>query len=109
MRCLTFYDDFMKDVLPVIQGKVDSEDIKQLYFDMRFFVSIYDIIDEKYKIYADYNENSEFRITLSYMDASNNLKERLKKARSTVFFSATLLPIKYYIEQLGGNEEDYTR
>ena len=108
MRCLTFYDDFMKDVLPVIQGKVDSEDIKQLYFDMRFFVSIYDIIDEKYKIYADYNENSEFRITLSCMDASNNLKERLKKARSTVFFSATLLPIRYYIEQLGGNEEDYT-
>ena len=71
-------------------------------------MSIYDIIDEKYKIYADYNENSEFRITLSCMDASNNLKERLKKARSTVFFSATLLPIKYYIEQLGGNEEDYT-
>jgi len=42
------------------------------------------------------------------MDPSKNLKNCMDKGRSTILFSATLLPIQYYMEQLGGNrEEDY--
>ncbi len=64
-------------------------------------------MDEKYVIYSDYGENGDFRIKLQCMDPSANLRSVLAKVRSSVFFSATLLPIKYYKEQLAGGEDDY--
>ena len=107
MRVMTAYEEFLKDILPKNPEFGDTEELMQLYFDARFFLSIYDVIDEKYRIYADYGEKQNFRITLACMDPSTNLKEYLKKGRAAVFFSATFLPVKYYMEQLGGKNDDY--
>jgi len=41
------------------------------------------------------------------MDPSRKLKEIMMLSESVVLFSATLLPIEYYMEQLGGSKEDY--
>ena len=41
------------------------------------------------------------------INPSNNLKMCMEKAVSTVFFSATLLPVNYYKELLSGDKEDY--
>jgi Rad3-related DNA helicase len=41
------------------------------------------------------------------MDPSKNLLACMERGRSSIMFSATLLPINYYMEQLGGNKEDY--
>ena len=41
------------------------------------------------------------------MDPSTNLKECMAKGRSSVLFSATLLPIWYYKKLLGGDDADY--
>lgn len=84
----------------------NRELLLNLYFEVRSFLYIHDILNEKYCIYGDYAGN-EFRIHLQCMDPSDNLKLCLMKGKSAVFFSATLLPIKYYMEQLGGEEEDY--
>ena len=84
-----------------------KKEIVTLYLEIRHFLNIYDILDEHYRIYTDYNENGEFRIKLMCMDPSKNLRQCLEKGRSAIFFSATLLPIRYYKEQLGGKEEDY--
>lgn len=107
MRALAVYDDFLKEILPKTPDYGNTDDLMQLYFDLRFFAAIFDILNEKYRIYADYSEKGDFRITLNCMDPSDNLKECLKKGRCAVFFSATLLPVKYYMEQLGGDNEDY--
>ena len=45
--------------------------------------------------------------TIPCPGASTKALQCLKKGRSAVFFSATLLPVRYYREQLGGTEEDY--
>lgn len=82
------------------------DEVLNLYFEVRNFLFIHDILNEKYRIYGDY-EGNEFRVHLQCMDPSENLKDCLLKGRSAVFFSATLLPIQYYMEQLGGGEEDY--
>lgn len=84
----------------------NREQILELYFEVRNFLYIYDILNDKYRIYGDYSGN-EFRVHLQCMDPSDNLKLCLAKGRSAIFFSATLLPIKYYMEQLGGEQEDY--
>lgn len=107
MRALSAYDDFLKDVLPKTPEYGNTDDLIQLYFDLRFFSAIYDIMNEKYRIYADYDEKGDFRVTLNCMDPSDNLRACLKKGRAAVFFSATLLPVKYYMEQLGAGKEDY--
>lgn len=82
------------------------EQLLELYFEVRSFLAIHDILNDKYRIYGDY-AGDEFRIHLQCMDPSDNLKGCLLKGRSAVFFSATLLPINYYMEQLGGEEDDY--
>ncbi len=103
LRLMTEYDEFLQDNSN-IEGK---EEVLQLYLDIRHFLNIYDIYNEKYLTYTDYDEQGEFRIKLLCMDPSCNLNKCLEKGKSAVFFSATLLPIHYYKEQLGGREEDY--
>lgn len=83
------------------------EVLLDFYFTVCSFLHIFEKTDEKYTIYADYGENNTFRIHLQCMDPSSNLDSCLKKGRSAIFFSATLLPVTYYREQLAGREEDY--
>ena len=86
----------------------DTRDkLLEFYFNIRSFLSIYEILDNKYVIYSDYTDNGEFCLHLQCMDPSTNLDICLKKARAAIFFSATLLPIRYYMDQLAGGEDDY--
>lgn len=107
MRVVTQFDNFFKNELPKHKDFGDKENLLELYFDIRYFLATAELLDEKYRIYSDYNDNNEFRVTLQCMDPSDNIKECLAKGRSAVFFSATLLPVKYYMGQLGGCNEDY--
>lgn len=107
MRVLTPYEEFLKDVLPHLSAYTETDSLMQLYFDIKFFLYIYEILDEKYRIHLSYDEAGRFLMTLQCMDPSENLKEYLSRGRSAIFFSATLLPVKYYMNQYGGNEEDY--
>ncbi len=103
MRLMTDYEEYLSEYTAA-EGK---EDILGLYMDIRHFLNIYEIYSDKYITYTDYDEQGEFRIKLLCMDPSDNLNTCLDKGKSAVFFSATLLPIGYYKEQLGGREEDY--
>ncbi|MGB8455120.1 MAG: ATP-dependent DNA helicase [Anaerocolumna sp.] len=103
MRLMTEYDEYLSEYKD-LEGK---DDILGLYLDIRHFLNIYEIYSDKYITYLDYNEQGEFRIKLLCMDPSDNLNTCLDKGKSAVFFSATLLPIQYYKEQLGGREGDY--
>ena len=84
----------------------DRETFLQFYFDVRVFLNTWDAIDEHYLIYGDFTSEGEFRLTLKCMDPSLKLREVCDRARAGVFFSATLLPIRYYKEQLGGDADD---
>lgn len=85
----------------------EKEKLLNFYFEIRAFQSIYELTDDHYIIYGDYNADGHFQLHLQCMDPSENLDGCLKKSRCSVFFSATLLPIHYYREQLAGREEDY--
>lgn len=78
-----------------------------LYFNVYHFINMYELLSDKYMIYADFRDNGDFVFHLACMDPSDNLKRYLDKGRSAVFFSATLLPVNYYKEQLGGSADDY--
>lgn len=102
-RLFAEYEEFLS-TYPVSE---ERERVLNLYFDIQHFLAIYEIIDDKYLIYTDYNEEGDFRIKLQCVDPSSNLLHCLERGKTTIFFSATLLPIQYYKEQLGGTEKDY--
>jgi Rad3-related DNA helicase len=103
MRLMTEFDEFIQEST-LLEGR---EECLQLYLDIRHFLNIYEVYNEKYITYTDYDEAEEFRIKLLCMDPSENLNQCLEKGKSAIFFSATLLPIQYYKEQLGGRAQDY--
>lgn len=107
MNAVTAYDDFLRDVLPKHIDYGNRENMFQLYFDMRYFLVISEALDDKYRICGSYNTGDEFVLTLKCMDPSGMLGEYLQRIRSAVFFSATLLPVKYYMQQLGADIDDY--
>lgn len=117
----TVLEDIQNIILPLMQLLDELESFLQdhihfryrdalleFYFHIRHFLNIYDLLTKKYRIYGDYNEEGCFSITLRCMEPSDNIKICLMRGRSSILFSATLLPMPYYQEQLAGTKEDYS-
>lgn len=109
LQLSSVFDEFLQEgntiERPIPQEIMDE--MLNLYFTIRNFLNIYELLDEKYLIYADYDEAENFRLHLQCMDPSTNLDACLNKGKAAIFFSATLLPVKYYMEQLAGRQDDY--
>ncbi len=82
------------------------EEILQLYFDVYSFVNISELYDENYVTIIKKDSNNII-LNMFCVDPAKNLREYISKGYSTIFFSATLSPINYYIKMLGGNEHTY--
>lgn len=83
------------------------KEVLDFYFDVRRFVATHDRLDENYMIYSELLNNGHFEIHLFCVNPAKNLQEFLDKGNSTVFFSATLLPIYYYKKLLSTASDDY--
>lgn len=83
------------------------EEILDFYFEINHFLMIYGKIDEKYYVYSELQSNGDFILKLLCVDPSKNLQECMERGKSSILFSATLLPIQYFKRLLGGTEEDY--
>ncbi len=93
--------------LEEFQENAVREAALELYFEVRTFISVYEKLDENYTIYAELAEDGRFLVRLFCVNPAVNLKEYLEKGNSTVFFSATMLPIHYYKELLSTEKDDY--
>ena len=79
----------------------------EFFFLIRDFLNTYDRMDEHYRVYTEVLEDGSFMVKLLCVNPAFQLKECLEKGNSTIFFSATMLPIQYYKELLSGNQEEY--
>ena len=82
-------------------------DILDFYFQVRSFLNIYDLVDENYVMYSQHEEDGRFRVKLYCVNPAVNLQKCMDKGISTIFFSATLLPIQYYKKLLSERSDDY--
>lgn len=82
------------------------DELLEFYFELRHFLNMYDVLDDKYMIYTEHDSNGDFLLHLYCVDPSGNIADRLAYARMGVFFSATLLPVNYYKEMITGNTEN---
>lgn len=83
------------------------ETLTEFYFEIRNFLNIHDRVDENYEIYTELDPKGQFFLHLYCIRPAVNLRLCLDKGISTVFFSATLLPVTYYKGLLTGESEDY--
>ena len=84
-----------------------KEDVLDFYFCAKNFLTVLDVLDENYEIYGMIGDDGRFFVKLMCINPSIRLKECMGKTISTIFFSATLLPVNYYKKLLTGNIEDY--
>ena len=91
----------------VFHTKEVRGEVLDFYFEVCHFLDIYERVDKNYVTYSEMREDGSFILKLFCVNPSMNLKECMKKGRSTILFSATLLPIAYYKDLLGAEEGDY--
>lgn len=105
MRLYSAMSDYLEEQeetrLPV------RESILEFYFEVSHFLEIYERLDENYVKYTQMQEDGSFILKLFCVNPRENLKQCMERGRSSILFSATFLPILYYKELLGGDEEDY--
>ncbi|MBZ2175778.1 ATP-dependent DNA helicase [Schnuerera sp. xch1] len=82
------------------------EELIELYFDLFRFINISELYDERYVTYIEKLDN-DIVIKLYCVDTSYLLRQALKRGKAAIFFSATLAPLDYYRDTLGGDEDDY--
>lgn len=82
------------------------DEIKDLYFEIRAFISISELYSKEYVTLVEINKN-DVKIKLFCVNPSKNLSKIVQGSYSTIIFSATLTPINYYIDLLGGDDKSY--
>lgn len=103
MRAASLLEEFLEKP----QDFPDKKTVLDFYFALRNFLNIYDLVDEHYVIYSQMDEEGRFMLKLFCVDPSANLQKCIDKARATIFFSATLLPVNYYKKLLSTREDNY--
>ena len=103
MNVLSETDRYLEECV----DKEVRETVLDFYFQVRFFLNIYDGLDENYVVYTEYQENGRFVLKLFCVNPAANLQKCLDKGNSAVFFSATLLPIQYYKRLLSTEKDNY--
>ena len=101
MNVMSEMDKILED-----EKKLDDEFL-DFYFQVRDFLNIYENLDENYVIYTEMEEDGRFKIKLFCINPATNLERYLSQGNSSIFFSATLLPIHYYKKLLSVETEDY--
>lgn len=89
------------------QEKIQTlhEDLLDLYFSVLAFFRVAEFYDERFITYVE-NSSQDVKIKLFCLDPSELLKKALKRGKSGTLFSATLSPLPYFREILGGIETD---
>lgn len=80
----------------------EREEMVEFYFKISHFYMILDGLDSGYEIYSE-KRGRDFFLRLFCVNPSDKLEEYIENSRSSIFFSATLLPVQYYRQLLSGN------
>jgi len=109
------------ELLPLLQDVLDEaeavlarnrpatyrQDLLELFFETIGFLRVAELFDEFYVTSAE-KQGRSLRLRLFCLDPSRQIRQALKRGASVVFFSATLTPIDYFRDLLGGQRGDDT-
>lgn len=103
MRLMSLLDIFLQS-----RGEMpERKEVTEFYLNLRHFMNMFERVDENYVLYSDFDEKDRFCLHLYCVNPSVNLQECLERGKSTIFFSATLLPVNYYKNLLSSKKDNY--
>ncbi len=107
MKALKGLNDFLKAGQDVLKNQHEAIDdaFLDFYFAVNRFLKLYELFDDSFSLYLA-KQKKVLILKMLCLDPSRQLRKRLLQFRATVLFSATLSPDEYYIDVLGGKEED---
>lgn len=82
-----------------------AEEVLSIYFKILDFIRISEFFGSNYVVLSE-KKDSDVTLKLFCIDPSKNLAEEQKKFVSTIFFSATLTPVNYFMDILGGSPKE---
>lgn len=80
-----------------------SKELTDFYLLVNRFMKLYELSNEAFLFYVSKHDN-KIKIRLLCRDASKFLRGIIHRIKAITFFSATLSPIDYYIDTLGGDK-----
>ena len=98
----------LQELEAYLVSRTDDADISawlQPFFALSSFLKIAEVYDGTYRTLIDRETQ---RVSLFCLDPSLRLAKTIKGLRSAIFFSATLSPLAYFVELLGGGPTDKT-
>lgn len=94
----------IKEWLPENQEHTNVEQILSVYFDVLNYTRISEGYDNHYCTYVNC-QNYDITVKQFCIDPSYLLQQKLDKGKASILFSASLTPLDYYQEILGGRED----
>jgi len=100
---------FVQTAEQVLGSSVEpaSELLLEAYFAAQSFIRTAKLFNDRYVVFTELSR-SEVRLKLLCIDPSEQLQAMGKGYRAHIYFSATLSPVSFYMDMLGGGEQDYT-
>ncbi len=102
---LLSFEIFQKEVREDFEGR---DKILDLFFAVHSFLNISEIYNDGYLTYEE-TGGSNVIIKLFCIYPRDILIDVFKRAKASILFSATLAPMNYYFDVLGGEEGDYRK
>ena len=99
-RILNRFLDIMNEINKA-ESKEITPELQDFFFNVSRFLKIYDLANDAFLFYIE-NINDKLTINISCLDASKFLKGIANSVKAVTYFSATLSPIDYYVQTLGG-------
>lgn len=87
------------------ENKEMSKELLDFYLEVNRFSKILEFYNDHFICYYEIHDD-DLILHVSCLDASSFLYGSLRHLRGSVLFSATLSPIEYYVDMLGGKKED---
>ncbi|MCF0108251.1 MAG: ATP-dependent DNA helicase, partial [Bacilli bacterium] len=110
----TVIDDFTKEQYKVLNSFVEAgqdvskndhelmtKELLDFYLDVNRFLKISEFISDRFVTYV-HKEKDNVELHIYCLDASRFISRTLDSIKGSVIFSATLSPIDYYVDNLGG-------
>lgn len=97
----------LDEILREYRDFKEREKVQELYFEIRRFLMILELVDENYITYKQITSEGKFLLKLLCVNPAQNLQGCYECGISTILFSATLLPIRYYMNLLSKEERPY--
>lgn len=101
----TALENFFKHCQDLLKNNPEnaSDTFLECFRQTNRFIKLSDYIDENFSLYYESDENKNVKAIIKCVDSSTFVKNSVNILQASVFFSATLSPLEYYISSLGGD------